>query len=46
MNEPIEFASLEFTADVAGAIEETRVSAAVIKEVVRGVVKVVTELAK
>jgi hypothetical protein len=46
MNEPMEFASLEFTADVAGAIEETRVSAAVIKEVVRGVVKVVTELAK
>lgn len=46
MKQPIEFASLEFTADVAGAIEETRVSAAVIKEVIKGVVKVVTELMK
>jgi hypothetical protein len=46
MNEPMEFASLEFTADAAGAIEETRVSAAVIKEIIKGVVKVVTELAK
>jgi hypothetical protein len=46
MNEPMEFASLEFTADVAGAIEETRVSSGVIKEVIKGVVKVVTELAK
>lgn len=46
MNEPMEMASLEFTADVAGAIEETRVSAAVVKEVIKGVVKVVTELAK
>jgi hypothetical protein len=46
MNEPIEFASLEFSADVAGAIEETRVSAAVIKEVIKGVVKVVTEMIK
>jgi hypothetical protein len=46
MNEPMEFASLEFTADVAGAIEETRVSAAVVKEVIKGVVKVVTQLAR
>ena len=46
MNEPMKFASLEFTADVAGAIEETRVSAAVIREVIKGVAKVVTELVK
>ena len=46
MNEPMEFASLEFTADVAGAIEETRVSAAVVKEVIKGIVKVVTDMVR
>lgn len=46
MNEPMNFASLEFSADIAGAIEETRVSAHVVGAVIKGVVKVVVELAK
>jgi hypothetical protein len=44
MNEPMKFATLEFTADTAGALEETRVSAAIVREVIKAVAKVISSL--
>ncbi|GGB99330.1 hypothetical protein [Pseudoduganella buxea] len=40
----LQVASLEFTADVAGALEETRVSVKVVTTVIREVARIITSL--
>ena len=42
MNQILDVASMEFAADLAGAIEETRVSPRVVVAVIEGAVKVAT----
>ena len=44
MNETLEIVSLEFAADVSGAIEETRISSRVVTSVVSAVAKVITDM--
>jgi hypothetical protein len=44
MDEILEVASLEFTADVAGAFEETRISAKVATSAISAIAKVITAL--
>lgn len=42
MNEMLKVESMEFTADIAGALEETRVNPKIVIEVIKAVAKVIT----
>jgi hypothetical protein len=42
MNEILKVESMEFTADIAGALEETRVNPKIVVEVIRAVAKIIT----
>ena len=46
MNEILKVESMEFTADIAGALEETRVNPRIVVEVIKAVAKVVSEALK
>ncbi len=46
MNEMLKVESMEFTADVAGALEETRVSVKVVTSVISAAAKVISEALK
>lgn len=45
MRDMLDLEPMEFTADIAGALEETRLSPKVITEAIKAVAKVITELA-
>lgn len=42
MNEMLKVESMEFTADIAGALEETRVNPKIVIEAIKAVAKVIT----
>lgn len=42
MNEMLKVESMEFTADIAGALEETRVNPKIVIEAIKAVAKIIT----
>jgi hypothetical protein len=42
MNEMLKVESMEFTADIAGALEETRVNPKIVIEAIKAIAKIIT----
>lgn len=46
MHETLKVESMEFTADIAGALEETRVNPRIVVEAIKAIAKVISEALK